>query len=183
MRPVLLLLPPLGLLAGCAAAPPLPPASPTAASAEVRAWFPPHGLADAIEIDTVYRLPLAAAVLVAPDGGETPANYVNAVAEPSNIGGQWAASHTWQNAVTGSNSFAAVNETAQTGPALRAETALLAVASTADLPLPDAVAYRRDWQHYRIRLTFGTVPAEHQTEEIAAPAPPPAPPPPAPARQ
>jgi hypothetical protein len=45
--------------------------------------------------------------------------------------------------------------------------------STADIPLPDPVAYRRDWRKYRIRLTFGTLPGEIETHEIAAPEPPP----------
>jgi hypothetical protein len=49
---------------------------------------------------------------------------------------------------------------------------LLAVVSTASIPLPDPVAYRRDWQKYRIRLRFGD-PPQVETREIDAPAPPP----------
>jgi hypothetical protein len=45
--------------------------------------------------------------------------------------------------------------------------------STADIALPDPVAYRRDWARYRIRLVFGTAPGELETREIAAPEPPP----------
>ena len=43
--------------------------------------------------------------------------------------------------------------------------------STAEIALPDPVAYRRDWTQYRIRLTFGTPPGGVETSEIAAPEP------------
>jgi hypothetical protein len=173
MRRVIPLLPPFLVLAACAGGA-VPPAPPAVAAADVRAWFPPHGIADTIEVDAVERLPLAAAELIAPDGSKTPANYLDTVADPGNAGGQWAASHSWQNAVTASNTFVAVNENAQAGAALHDETQLLAVVSTADIPLPDPVAYRRDWQRYGIRLTFGASAAQRETEEIAAPASPPA---------
>jgi hypothetical protein len=32
--------------------------------------------------------------------------------------------------------------------------------------------YRRDWQHYRIRLDFGTPPGAVETQDVAAPPPP-----------
>ena len=35
--------------------------------------------------------------------------------------------------------------------------------SRADIPLPDPVAYRRDWRDWRVRLTFGTPPGELET--------------------
>ena len=50
---------------------------------------------------------------------------------------------------------------------------LLAMLSTASIPLPDEVEYRRDWRSYRIRLTFGDPPGEVETRELAAPEPPP----------
>jgi hypothetical protein len=46
--------------------------------------------------------------------------------------------------------------------------------SSASIRLPDPVAYRRDWQGYRIRLRFGG-PPQVETREVAAPAPPPFP--------
>jgi hypothetical protein len=49
----------------------------------------------------------------------------------------------------------------------------LATVSTAEIALPDPVAYRRDWTNYHIRLTFGTPPGDVETSEIAAPEPPP----------
>jgi hypothetical protein len=59
---------------------------------------------------------------------------------------------------------------------------VLAVLSQAEIPLPDPIAYRRDWANYRVRLSFGIAPGEIETREIPAPAPPPQPaPPPAPA--
>ncbi|MGA8550040.1 MAG: hypothetical protein WB678_07360, partial [Stellaceae bacterium] len=60
------------------------------------------------------------------------------------------------------------------GGAPRTQTTLLAIVSSASIPLPDPVAYRRDWQKYRIRLHFGTPPDQVETREIPAPAPPPA---------
>ena len=36
----------------------------------------------------------------------------------------------------------------------RSETQVLMMVSTADIPLPDPVVYRRDWANYRIRLGF-----------------------------
>ena len=62
---------------------------------------------------------------------------------------------------------------AQAGAALQGQQQLLATVSTAEIALPDPVAYRRDWRKYRIRLTFGTPPAEVETREIAAPESPP----------
>jgi hypothetical protein len=170
MRRVVPILLPLVALAACVAA--AAPAGAQEAPAQVRAWFPPHGIIDTIEIDAIDRLPLRAAVLIAPDGGRTPARYIHNDAAPHNASGQWAVTHTWQDAVTGDNAFAAATQNLAAGTALHAETQLLAVASTADLPLADPVAFRRDWRHYRIRLTFGP-PDEAASEEIPAPAPPP----------
>ena len=53
----------------------------------------------------------------------------------------------------------------------QSQTRLLAIVSTASIPVPDPVAYRRDWQKFRIRLHFGS-PPQLETREIAAPAPP-----------
>jgi hypothetical protein len=177
MRHVVPVLLPLVALAACAgeAAPPSTPTGPATATAQVRAWFPAHGIVDTITIDATDRLPLRAAELIAPDGSPTPADYINTDAAPSNAGGQWAASHSWQIPVTDSNAFAALTGDVQAGAAVRADTQLLAVVSNADIPLPDPVAYRRDWRHYRIRLSFGTPPGAVESEEIAAPAPPGAP--------
>jgi hypothetical protein len=165
----LLLLP--AVLAACAGAPP-PAVRDETATAHVRAWFPPHGIVHVITIATTYRLPLHAAVLIAPDGHATPANYINTEAAPSNAAGQWAAVNSWQNPVTGSDALAALTRNAAAGAAVRADTQILAVVSTADIALPDPVAYRRDWQRYRIRLSFGIPPGRVETEELAAPMPP-----------
>lgn len=183
MRRVLLLLVPslaLLLLAGCVGGdvpPPQPPLALPGETAELRASFPPRGLVDTIEIDAIERLPLRVAVLVAPDGTTTPANYINVEANPRLATGQWSVSHAWQDAVSSGNSAiaAATRTNVQAGAALHGEEQLLATASTADIALPDPVAYHRDWRRYRIRLIFGTPPEEVETREIAAPAPPPPP--------
>jgi hypothetical protein len=43
--------------------------------------------------------------------------------------------------------------------------------ASAEISLPDPVLYRRDWQHYKIRLTFGGT-GTPDIRELAAPAPP-----------
>jgi hypothetical protein len=150
---------------------PLPP-GPTAPRAQLRAGF--GGLVDTIEIDVLDRLPLRAAVLVAPDGTAAPASYINIADNPRLATGQWSLSHRWEDPVGAANALGAP---ALAGPraeaALHARQQLLAVRSVAEIPLPDPVAYRRDWRDWRIRLTFGTPPGDVATLEIPAPEPPP----------
>jgi hypothetical protein len=97
------------------------------------------------------------------------------VRDPRSNVGQNAAEGAWRDAVTGDSSIAALTmPNVQAGAALRSQTLLLAIVSSATIPLPDPVAYRRDWARYRIRVTFGTPPDQLETREIAAPEPPPA---------
>lgn len=172
MRRFVPLLLPLLLLAGCERGAAPPPGPIEAPVAQLRAGFPPHGIADTIVVDAVERLPLRAAELIAPDGSATPASYVNVEANPATDTGQWAAGDPWRNAVAGGAPVPSALWP-QAGAALRSQERLLANLSTADIPLPDPVAYRRDWAQYRIRLSFGTPPGEVETREIPAPAPPP----------
>lgn len=178
MRRVLPVLVSLIVLAGCeggapAGGPPQAAGAPTGAVAQVRAWFPPHGVVDTIVVSAVERLPLRAAELIAPDGTATPAGYVNSEPAPRVAVGQWGTSHSWQDSVSGNNALAALALPSGVGQAaLRSDQQLLAIASTADIPLPDPVLYRRDWQHYRIRLVFGPTPDQQESQEISAPAPP-----------
>jgi hypothetical protein len=95
MRRALPLVLPLALVAGCAGGdvpPPQPPLAPLGPTAELRASFPPRGLVDTIEIDAIEPLPLRAAVLIAPDGATTPANYLNVEANPHLATGQFSVS-------------------------------------------------------------------------------------------
>lgn len=162
-------------LAGCAgdpAARDVLAAGPPAATAQLRVGF--GGLVDTIEVAAIERLPLRAAALVGPDGGATAARTIDTRDNPRLATGQWAASNPWQDPVTGNNALAALTlRNPQAGAALRSQEQLLAVASTAEIVLPDPAAYRRDWQNYRIRLTFGAPPGEVETRDIPAPAPPP----------
>ena len=173
-----LLLPLPLLLAGCveaAAQAPLAPAEGLAPD-QLYAGFPPGGVADLIEVDSVGRLPLHSAELIAPDGTVTPANSLNATDSPHFSAGQFAVNDPWR---TGLASGLAGGPTTpsiasgQPGAALRGDLRLSAIASTASIPLPDPQAYRRDWQHYRIRLGFGIPPSPIELHELAAPAPPP----------
>ncbi|SRR5258707_4413089 len=170
MRRFLPLLLPLLLIGACEDGGP-PPSLPVA---DVRAGFPRGAVVDAIQVDAVDRLPLRGAELVAPDGSATPASSIDVVRDPAGGAGQRVAESTWQNAVSDTRSAAALTMfDAQAGAALRSREQLLATVSSATIPLTDPVAYRRDWVHYRIRLTFGTAPAEIERREIAAPEPPP----------
>ena len=84
------------------------------------------------------------------------------------------ASNRWDEAAGSDNALAALAlPNAQAGAALYSNQQLLAMVSRADIPLPDPVAYRRDWRDWRVRLAFGTPPGELQTFVIAAPEPPP----------
>ena len=173
MRRLLPALLPLVLAAcdGGAAPPPVP-------AAQLRASFPVGGVIDTIVIDTVERLPLRAAALVAPDGNATQAGYINIRPAPQFAAGQWVASDPWLNALNaGGVAAAPVTAHPASSAAVQGRAQLLATVSTADIALPDPVAYRRDWARYRIRLTFGT-PPDTETREIAAPEPLPQPPPP-----
>jgi hypothetical protein len=142
------------------------PAVPTAT---LRAGF--GGLVDTIEVSAIELLPLRAAALVAPDGTLVPARDITVNANPRILTGQWSLSHPWDVAVNPANTLTAPSGRADA--ALYSDQQLLATVSRADIPLPDPVAYRRDWRDWRIRLTFGTPPGELQTLVIAAPEPPP----------
>ncbi|MGE0260100.1 MAG: hypothetical protein AB7H71_14760 [Alphaproteobacteria bacterium] len=184
-------------LAGCdgngGGAPPAPPSAsePAAASvapasaepglpapvagtprAQLRVGF--GGLVDTIEVSAVEYLPLREAMLVAPDGTIVPATYIAVGDNPRLQTGQWSMAQRWDDLGTQDNALAALAlHSAQAGAALYSSRQLLAMVSRADIPVPDPVAYRRDWRDWRIRLTFGTPPAELETRVIAAPEPPP----------
>jgi hypothetical protein len=169
--PVLLLLVVLGACAESGGSPP-----PPGTTADLRVGFPSGGLADTIAVTVIDRLPLRAATLVAPDGAAVPADWINVNADPRVTTGQWVAGNPWETALTGSNAAAALTTpNAEANAALRGQVQLLATVSQAEIPLPDPVAYRRDWPRYRVRLTFGTPPGEIEAREIAAPEPPPLP--------
>jgi hypothetical protein len=169
MRRVLPALLPLFLIAGCDGG-----AGPPGPTAQVRAAFPRGGLVDTIAIEAIDRLPLRAAELVAPDRTATPAGSIDIAASPRFATGQWVAGDPWRSALAGGMSPAGLTlQHAEAGAALQGRQQLLATVSTAEIALPDPVAYRHDWRRYRIRLTFGTPPGEIETRDIAAPEPPP----------
>ena len=167
--PVLSLIGPV-LLSACdgegAAGPALP-------APEARAEFPPGGVANAIALTTIDRLPLRAAELVAPDGKETPAGPITATPSPSVAGGQWLANDPYRHDLTAATGN--FGSSAQLPPgvvtSLQGHVQLLATVSQGSIAVPDEAAYRRDWAKYRVRLHFGDPPGA-VTREIAAPAPP-----------
>ena len=157
------------LLAACGGSGPAP--LPTD---QIRAEFPPGGVANQIEVTAIDRLALRAADLVAPDGRSMPASSIIANPAPTTTVSSEFASGVGSGpsyGVTSIGSNALTPNIVGTAPVT--QTKLLTILSTASIPLPDPEAYRRDWQHYRIRLVLGT-PPQVETREIAAPAPPPA---------
>jgi hypothetical protein len=181
MRRLMLLFPALLALGACTTGDGAPP--PEVAPLDLQVGFAPGGLADTISITAIDRLPLHAAELVAPDGAAVPANWVDTNARPRAAAGQSVANNSWQTSLNGTNAAAALTTpNVEANAALRSQVQVLAVLSQAEIPLPDPVAYRRDWASYRVRLSFGISPGEIETREIPAPAPPPQPavPPPAP---
>jgi hypothetical protein len=155
------------VLASCADAP-----QPVGPQVGAHATFPPGGVVNLIKVDALDNLPLRAAELVAPDGTATPASYVDANNASQVIGGQEAVRDLWRNSMIGANGVSQL-PTAQVDPRVRSRTAVLLMVSTADIPVPDPVAYRRDWTKYRVRLSFGGAGGAPDTREIAAPQPPP----------
>jgi hypothetical protein len=138
----------------------------------VQAGFPPGGVANVIRIDAFDALPLRAAELIAPDGAATPADSVDARRAPTIERGQTALNSPWRGDLTGVSSVIA-GPGGASDATLRGQTTLLLMVSTADIALPDPVAYRNDWAHYRIRLSFAAPGGEIETREVAAPQPPP----------
>jgi hypothetical protein len=168
MRRVLPVLLPLFLIAGCEGGD-APPSGPTP---QIRIGFPRGGIADTIAVNAIERLPLRTADLIAPDGKITPAGNIEAAASPRFATGQQSVGNPWQRALAASSPLATMTN-AQAGAVFQEREQLLATVSSAEIALPDPVVYRRDWGHYRIRLTFGTPPGEVETRELAAPEPPP----------
>ena len=176
LLPPLAVLVPLLPIAGCDEIAPLPPgpSPPPGATAELSAGFPPGGIVDTIVVTAVDRLPLRGAELVAPNGTATPASYIDVAASPRFATGQRTVGDSWQRSIaSGAAAPAPVLGAGQAAAAVESGEQLLANFSSADIPLPDPVVYRRDWARYRIRLTFGTPPGTVETRELAPPAPPP----------
>jgi hypothetical protein len=166
MHRLLLILPSLLYLVSCAGGPPPTPLP----GPHVTIGFPPGSVVDVIKIEAVDNQPLRAAVLVTPDGGVFPASWLDVRRNVQDDSGQYATDSIWHNA-----------SLADTGPTLPnvnssatyfSRDTLLLMTANAEIALPDPVLYRRDWQHYKIRLTFGGT-STPDIRELAAPAPPP----------
>src|SRR5271167_1878395 len=156
------------LLAACGNA-----GGPSVPTDPVRAGFSPGGIVNVIEINAIDRLPLRQAELIAPDGHGTAANSVTANPAPVQNFSQQYPVGPYSGAEFGVSSIGSnALSPGVVGAAPQTQTRLLAMVSTASIALPDPVAYRQDWQKYRIRLHFGD-PPQVETREIAAPSPPP----------
>jgi hypothetical protein len=148
--------------------------SPRLAGDQTRVRFPAGGVVDVIEVDAVDRLPLHKVELVAPDGLTTPASYLNVNPAPGVTSSQGLPNGPYAGNALGVGNIAAGGPLpALTGGAPQQRTAFLAMVSNATIPLPDPVEYRRAWQGYRVRLTFGDPPGDVETKEVDAPEPPP----------
>jgi hypothetical protein len=139
---------------------------------QIRIRFPAGGVVDVIEVDAVNRLPLRNAELVAPDGQATPASYLNVNPSPSITSYEELPNDPYAGLGVG-NTAPGVSLPAVTGGAPQQRATLLAMISSASIPLPDPAEYRRNWRNYRIRLSFGDAPNGVETREVDAPALPP----------
>jgi hypothetical protein len=147
---------------------------PPLAADQVRVRFPAGGVVDVIEVDAVNRLPLRKVELIAADGQATPAAYLNVNPSPSVTSYQGLPNGPYAGDEFGVGNIAAgMPPPPLTGGAPQQRAAFLAMISTASIPLPDPVEYRRDWRRYRVRLSFGDAPGEVETREVDAPEPPP----------
>lgn len=158
----------LALLAACSVETGLSPLP----TDQVRARFPAGGIVDAIEVDAVDRLPLRSAELIAPDGEATPASYLHVDPSPGVTFNQRFVDSSYLNNPIGTLAPSAPFA-ADIGGAPQSSAKLLAMVSTASIPLPDEVAYRRDWRGYRIFLSFGDLSGEVERRVLPAPEPPP----------
>ena len=138
---------------------------------QVRARFPPGGVVNSIEVDAVERLPLRTAELVSPDGQATPASYLHVNPSPSVSFYQRRIDTPYEGNIFGIGNPAPVPGAVTGAP--QGDTQLLAMASTASIPVPDEIEYRRDWRAYRIFLSFGDLAGEVERRVLAAPEPPP----------
>jgi len=144
------------------------------ASDQVRVRFPAGSVVDVIEVDAVNRLPLRKAELVSPGGQAAPASYLNVNPSPSITSYQGMPNGPYAGDAFGVGNIAAgIPPSALSAGAPQQRAAFLAMISTASIPLPDPVEYRRDWRSYRVRLSFGDAPGEVETREVDAPEPPP----------
>ena len=168
MRRLSLLLALLFVPAACADAP-------QTALPQQGAWasFPPGGVVNVIRVDARDTLPLRTVELVAPDGAAIPASSLDVDKTPERNGGQSTVNDPWRSSMFASTNGIPIVPSTQLDPTVRSQNTLLLMVSTADIPVPDPVAYRRDWQKYHIRLGFGAGGDAVDTREIPAPQPPP----------
>jgi len=157
-----------GVLAACADS-----GLPALPGDQIQAGFPPGGVVDVIQINAINRLPLRTAELIAPDGQATPASYLTVNPSPSVTSYQQFPSRPYPGSGFDVGAITAAAPTAPlTGAAPQQRVTFLKMVARASIPLPDPVEYRRDWQNYRIRLSFGNPPGETEIQELAAPEPP-----------
>ncbi|HMD63917.1 MAG TPA: hypothetical protein VKF83_08100 [Stellaceae bacterium] len=157
----------LAILTGCGTEGGLPPLP----TDQVSARFPPGAVVNSIEIAAVNRLPLRTAELVAPDGQATPASYLYVDASPSVTFYQRQIDTPYEGNAFGIGNIAPVPAVVAGAP--QGDAKFLTMVSTASIPLPDEVEYRRDWRSYRIFLSFGDVAGEVERRILPAPEPPP----------
>ncbi|TMJ66185.1 MAG: hypothetical protein E6G83_11120 [Alphaproteobacteria bacterium] len=165
MRAAALLLT-LALAAGCAPESGLAPLP----THQVSARFPPGGVVNSIEIDAVDRLPLRTAELVSPDGQATPASYLHVNPSPSVTFYQRQIDTPYEGNIFGIGNLAPVPAVVTGAP--QGDAQFLAMVSTASIPVPDEIEYRRDWRSYRIFLSFGDLAGEVERRVLPAPEPP-----------
>jgi hypothetical protein len=141
------------------------------AADQVSARFPPGGVVNSIEVDAIDRLPLRTAELVSLDGRTTPASYLHVNPSPSVSFYQRQIDTPYEGNVFGIGNLAPVPAVVTGAP--QGDVQFLAMVSTASIPVPDEIEYRRDWRSYRIFLSFGDLAGEVERRVLPAPEPPP----------
>ncbi len=157
----------LALVAACAPESGLPPVP----ADQIRARFPAGGVVNSIEVEAIDRLPLRTAELVSPDGQATPASYLHVNPSPSVTFYQRQIDTPYEGNTFGIGNVAPVPAVVTGAP--QGDARLLEMVSTASIPLPDEIEYRRDWRSYRIFLSFGDLAGEVERRILPAPEPPP----------
>jgi len=104
---------------------------------QVRARFPPGGVVNSIEIDAVDRLPLRTAELVSPDGQATSASYLHVNPSPSVAFYQRQIDTPYEGNIFGFGNLAPVPAVVSGAP--QGDAQLLAMVSTASIPIPDEI--------------------------------------------
>src|SRR5262249_47293876 len=129
---------------------------PPLAGDQVPVRFPPRSVGGVIEGDSINPPPLRKVEVLPPPRQAPPAPFFNVHPSLSVTSRQGLPNGPYAGDAFGVGNIAAgIPPSALSAGAPQQRAAFLAMISTASIPLPDPVEYRRDWRSYRVRLSFG----------------------------